>query len=160
VIKSILAEPFVAKGSGHDESLYSFVSRRFGEHVALNIVGSITHGIYAGDAKQLSVKSTMRMLYDAEQMHGSVVKGMLQKSAPLPAVEQAMITDDDITKTTSVFGFKEGTETLTRHLKSWLEKQPNVTIITDKKVKKLEISKSGKEIKVKERYKPGFYLYQ
>lgn len=149
VIKSILSEPFAEKGSGQDESLYSFVSRRFSDHVALNLVGAITHGIYAGDAKKLSVKSTMRMLYDAEQMHNNVVNGMFQKSAPLPPAEQVMVDElnEDVTKT-SVFGFKEGTETLTRNLKSWLQKQPNVTIITGKQVKKLEISKSGNEMKV------------
>lgn len=153
VIKSILSEPFVNAGSGQDESLYSFVSRRFNDHVALNLVGAITHGIYAGDAKQLSIKSTMRMLYDAERSSGSVVKGMLasKPSTPIPKVEQAIIdelNDPDITKTTSVFGFKNGTETLSNELKNWLQQQPNVTIITDKHVKKINTTVDGNGIKI------------
>jgi len=153
VIKSILSEPFVQPGSGQDESLYSFVARRFNDHVALNLVGAITHGIYAGDAKQLSVKSTMRMLYDAERANGSVVKGMLSSkpSTPIPPVEQAImdeLSDPTITKTTSVFGFKNGTETLTIQLKQWLQQQPNVTMITDKQVKKMDKTADGNRIKI------------
>ncbi|KAG1121398.1 hypothetical protein G6F42_012466 [Rhizopus arrhizus] len=153
VIKSILSEPFVQPGSGQDESLYSFVARRFNDHVALNLVGAITHGIYAGDAKQLSEKSTMRMLYDAERANGSVVKGMLSSkpSTPIPPVEQAImdeLSDPTITKTTSVFGFKNGTETLTIQLKQWLQQQPNVTMITDKQVKKMDKTADGNRIKI------------
>lgn len=71
VLKSIMTEPFVSTSTQYDESLFDFVERRFNKHVALNLVGSITHGIYAGDAKQLSVRSTMRMLYEAEKNSGS-----------------------------------------------------------------------------------------
>ncbi|CEP14985.1 hypothetical protein [Parasitella parasitica] len=153
VIRSILSEPFIGIGSGQDESLYSFVSRRFNDHVALNLVGAITHGIYAGDAKQLSVKSTMRMLYDAERTNGSVIKGMLSSKplTPILSAEQDIInelTDPDITKTTSVFGFKNGTETLSIKLKHWLQQQPNVTIITDKQVRKIEKTADDNGIKV------------
>ncbi|KAI8645817.1 hypothetical protein BD408DRAFT_360758 [Parasitella parasitica] len=153
VIRSILSEPFVDKGSGQDESLYSFVSRRFSDHVALNLVSAITHGIYAGDSKQLSVKSTMRMLYDAERTSGSVVKGLLSSkpSRPVPKTEQDIVdelVDPDITKTTSVFGFQNGTETLSIGLKRWLQQQPNVTIITDKQIRKIDKTVDGNGVKM------------
>lgn len=152
VLKSIMTEPFVTSSEQDDESLFDFVKRRFNEHVALNLVGSITHGIYAGDVKQLSVKSTMRMLYEAEKNIGSVVRGMFQKPATLSPAEQRMVDElndnGETTKKTSVFGFKEGTETLTHSLKSYLKNQSNVTIITQKQVKKLEKSKNGNGIKV------------
>lgn len=144
VLTSALKEPFIAKKQdpNDDESIYSFVSRRFGDHVALNLVGAMTHGIYAGDIKQLSVKSTLfRTMYDAEQKHGSVVKGLLSQPSPPPPSEQRMmdeVEDKDVVKSTSVFGFKEGTETLTRQLKSYLAHQPNVTIVTGRRVRKLE----------------------
>jgi oxygen-dependent protoporphyrinogen oxidase len=152
VLKSIMKEPFVTSTAQEDESLFSFVSRRFNEHVALNLVGSITHGIYAGDAKQLSVKSTMRILYEAEKNSGSVVRGMFQRPSPLSPAEQIMVDElndgGETTKQTSVFGFKEGTETLTASLKSYLKQQTNVTIITEKQVEKLEKNKNGNGMKV------------
>lgn len=152
VIASILKEPFVPTSKDDDESLYDFVARRFNDHVALNLVGSIIHGIYAGDAKQLSVKSTMRMLYEAERNSGSVVRGMFKKPAPFSPAEQKIIDalgdGGSITKETSVFGFREGTEMLTIRLKSYLEKQKNVTIITGKEINKLEKSKNGDGMKV------------
>lgn len=151
VLKSILTEPLVPVSTKDDESLYSFVARRFNEHVALNLVGAITHGIYAGDAKQLSVRSTMRILFEAEKRSGSVVRGMFEKPLPLSAAEQSMVDElndnGKTTKETSVFGFKEGTETLTHQLKNYLKQQNNVTIITEKQVKKLE--KKDDKMKVK-----------
>lgn len=156
VLKSIMTEPFVPTSTKDDESLYSFVARRFNEHVALNLVGAITHGIYAGDAKQLSVKSTMRILYETEKRSGSVVRGMFEKSAPLSIAEQAMVDelgdDGKTTKETSVFGFKQGTETLTSNLKSYLNQQSNVTIITEKQVKKLEKNKNNDKLKVQKKW--------
>ncbi|KAI8888940.1 Protoporphyrinogen oxidase [Backusella circina FSU 941] len=160
VIKSILKEPFVQKGDGQDESLYSFVARRFNDHVALNLVGAITHGIYAGDAKQLSVKSTMRLLYDNEQIHGSVVQGMLRGGATVPSAGEERIikkassgkVDDtewfEETRKASVFGFKEGSETLTRRLQQWLKEQPNVTLLVDKEIRKIKVSNDGNSIKL------------
>ncbi|KAI7885441.1 protoporphyrinogen oxidase [Mucor mucedo] len=152
VLKSIMTEPFVPTSTKDDESLYSLVARRFNDHVALNLVGAITHGIYAGDAKQLSVKSTMRILYEAEKRSGSVVRGMFGKTAPLSIAEQAMIDELDdggkTTRETSVFGFKQGTETLVSKLRLYLSQQSNVTIITEKQVKKLTKNKNGDKLKI------------
>ncbi|KAI9006572.1 protoporphyrinogen oxidase [Phycomyces nitens] len=141
-----------------DESLYSFVKRRFNEHVALNLVGSITHGIYAGDVKALSVKSTLRILFENERVHGSVVKGLLKGGVDtgtesdkrmaaecLGSEHKAWI--EDMAKQ-SVIGFKNGTETLTEALRDWLAKQPNVELVTGQQVDSVELTPSTDECKV------------
>ena len=48
-IQGILREPFQPKGLWSDETIDSFVTRRFGKHVARNIVGGMVSGIYGGD---------------------------------------------------------------------------------------------------------------
>lgn len=63
-----------------DESMYSFVERRFGKEIADYAVSSMLCGICAGDAKQISVKFLMKSLFEMEQKHGGVVKGMLKEA--------------------------------------------------------------------------------
>lgn len=47
-------EPFVPVCSASDESIHSFVSRRFGDHIADNLASALVNGIYAGDSHTLS----------------------------------------------------------------------------------------------------------
>ena len=47
--------------------------------VANLLIDPMVRGIYAGNVKQLSVKSCFRALYDLEQNHGSIVKGMFKQ---------------------------------------------------------------------------------
>ncbi|XP_055547366.1 protoporphyrinogen oxidase [Wyeomyia smithii] len=60
-----------------DESMYSFVRRRFGQEIADYAVSAMICGICAGDAKQISVKFLMKRLFEIEQKHGGVIKGLL-----------------------------------------------------------------------------------
>ena len=41
-----------------DESVHDFFSRRLGPRIADTFVSAIIHGIYAGDSRHLSVKSS------------------------------------------------------------------------------------------------------
>ncbi|KAL0082375.1 protoporphyrinogen oxidase [Phycomyces blakesleeanus] len=170
VIQSIVNEFHAPPGSADwahdvdaDESLYSFVERRFNRHVALNLVGAITHGVYAGDAKNLSVKSTFRVLCENEKVHGSVVKGMIKGGVDLQtANDKKMVREclenpgsTEQQKTwiqdmagQSVIGFKNGTETLTKSLRDWLVNQPNVELVTGEQVSSVELTSSNNECKV------------
>ncbi|XP_018016994.1 protoporphyrinogen oxidase-like [Hyalella azteca] len=58
-----------------DESLYSFVNRRFGREVATYVIDPLARGVFAGNARELSVKSLAKSLHAYEQRHGSVIKG-------------------------------------------------------------------------------------
>lgn len=76
VWRGILHDVFVARRPGgggrthhnlRDESVWSFVSRRWGREVADNLVSPILHGLYAGDLYSLSVKATMPSLWELEK---------------------------------------------------------------------------------------------
>lgn len=158
VLTSILFEPFKPVGKlDEDESIYSLVSRRFNEHIALNLVGAIVHGIYAGDVKQLSVKSTLRLLYDNERVYGSIVKGMVKGGAKSERFRErgmaARARKDDPDwfadmEQQSVIGFRNGTETLTHQLRRWLEAQENVQVVLDEPVRQLTFKENNNECKV------------
>ncbi|KAJ6637595.1 Protoporphyrinogen oxidase [Pseudolycoriella hygida] len=63
-----------------DESIHSFVERRFGKEIAEYAIGSMICGICAGDAKKISVKFLMEDLFRNEQKYGGVFKGMILNS--------------------------------------------------------------------------------
>lgn len=61
-----------------DDSIYNFVERRFGKEIADYAIAPMICGICAGDAKEISVKFLMKTLFEWEQNHGGVVKGMMK----------------------------------------------------------------------------------
>ncbi len=70
-------EPFVPpRRDTADESLASFVTRRFGREVLERLAQPLLGGIYSGDPATLSVAATMPQLHDIERKYGSLVRGM------------------------------------------------------------------------------------
>jgi oxygen-dependent protoporphyrinogen oxidase len=59
-----------------DESIGSFLTRRFGKGVTDNMVSALIHGIYAGDIHQLSIKSIFPMFWEFERKYGGILRGV------------------------------------------------------------------------------------
>jgi len=82
----------------HDESLASFFRRRLGAEAFDYFIEPLVAGIYAGDADELSVKSTFPRFYELEQQYGSLMKGMRAQQArstpqsTLPRTQRTMFT--------------------------------------------------------------------
>jgi protoporphyrinogen/coproporphyrinogen III oxidase len=75
------AEPDVPPaGDGADESVGSFVSRRFGREAYEALVEPLLTGIYGGDGDRISLQATFPQLRALELEHGSVLRGL---SAPV-----------------------------------------------------------------------------
>jgi protoporphyrinogen/coproporphyrinogen III oxidase len=60
---------------GDDESIASFVSRRFGREAYDALVEPLMTGIYGGDGELLSLRATFPQLRALELEHGSVLRG-------------------------------------------------------------------------------------
>lgn len=79
-----------------DESLASFVSRRFGQEAFENLIEPLMGGIYAGQADQLSLAATFPQLRQLELKHGSLIKGLTarpptpQKYPPFVSLPKGM----------------------------------------------------------------------
>jgi oxygen-dependent protoporphyrinogen oxidase len=78
-------EVVVPPSSGSDESIASFVRRRFGRE-ALDYLGEpLLAGIHAGDAERLSMKALFPRVAEAERQAGSVLRSLRSlKVAPSP----------------------------------------------------------------------------
>ncbi len=62
--------------AGGDESLASFVRRRFGNEALERVAQPLIGGIYAADPEKLSLAATMPRFRDMEQKHRSVIRAM------------------------------------------------------------------------------------
>ena len=61
-------------GSGEDESIASFVRRRFGQEAVDYLADPLLAGIHAGDAERLSTRALFPRLLEAERQSGSVIR--------------------------------------------------------------------------------------
>ena len=59
-----------------DESLESFVVRRFGREAFERLVQPLIGGIYTADPAKLSVQATLPQFVEMERRHGSLIRGM------------------------------------------------------------------------------------
>jgi oxygen-dependent protoporphyrinogen oxidase len=76
----VLGEPFVLRKRGErEESVFDFASRRIGTQAASILVDAMVSGVYAGDARQLSLQATFPKMHQMETQHGSLFRAMLAK---------------------------------------------------------------------------------
>jgi protoporphyrinogen/coproporphyrinogen III oxidase len=87
-----------------DESISSFVRRKFGDELLDQLVAPFVSGVYAGDPEKLSLRASFPKLHEFETKYGSVLRGAMKsrpaKGAPRPGL----------------CSFREGMETLPRSL--------------------------------------------
>jgi protoporphyrinogen/coproporphyrinogen III oxidase len=105
---SILRDVFwVSHPPKQDESVATFVRRKFSTEVLEKLVGPFVSGIYAGDPEQLSLRGAFPQLHEAEKSVGSIIRGVIRS---------ARATNDAPKERPSLFAFREGNETLIRAL--------------------------------------------
>jgi protoporphyrinogen/coproporphyrinogen III oxidase len=67
-----------------DESIASFLRRRFGQEAVDRLGEPLLAGIHAGDPERLSIRATFPRFADLEERHGSLVRGMWASPRPAP----------------------------------------------------------------------------
>jgi oxygen-dependent protoporphyrinogen oxidase len=72
-----LAMPARVRGENEDESLASFVRRRFGWEVLERLAQPLASGIYGADAEILGLLGTMPRFLEMEAQHGSVTRALV-----------------------------------------------------------------------------------
>ncbi len=70
-----MLEPLLPASPREDESLASFVRRRFGDELLVRLAQPLASGIYGADPEKLGLRSTLPRFLDAERS-GSVVRGL------------------------------------------------------------------------------------
>ena len=74
-----------------DESIGSFMRRRFGEEAVTYLAEPLLAGIHAGDVNKLSMRSSFPRLTDAERTHGSILRALSSMHAG-PAPQGAFLS--------------------------------------------------------------------
>lgn len=134
-----------------DESIARFISRRFNEKIADNLVSALYHGIYAGDINVLSAKALLGPYWDLEMKDSGVALGFVDMKRH---GRKFMYMDDFLAMTAcirgvskesrravlerlagaSVFTFKRGIGQLAEALVDSIKESGKVEIITDARV--------------------------
>ena len=65
-----------------DESIASFIGRRFGSEAVTYLAEPLLAGIHAGDVNRLSMRALFPRFLDAERKHGSVLRAFRQLRQP------------------------------------------------------------------------------
>jgi oxygen-dependent protoporphyrinogen oxidase len=73
--------PARRNGAG-DESIASFIGRRFGREAVTYLAEPLLAGIHAGDVERLSMQALFPRFLQAEQQHGSVLRAFRQLRQP------------------------------------------------------------------------------
>jgi oxygen-dependent protoporphyrinogen oxidase len=152
MLPSVLKEPFRRRRPAElrDESLDSFVTRRLGPGVA-HMLSAMIHGIYAASSKDISVRSGMGILWDAESTWGSVLLGMIggTKTAAEKADEnkdwQAVGPLGEERKKWSLYGIRDGLGVITDGLYSRIRDQ-GVDVRFDQNITSIKPTATGVDI--------------
>ncbi|MCH8030021.1 MAG: protoporphyrinogen oxidase [Candidatus Dadabacteria bacterium] len=78
-LRMIMEVVIPRRAADEDESLGSFVRRRFGAEALERVAQPLIGGIYASDPEKLSVKATMPRFLEMERQSGSVIRALLRE---------------------------------------------------------------------------------
>ena len=65
----LLAEPFVRRRRGAEESVAEFAGRRLGAQAVENLIGPFLTGVYAGDERELGAEAVFGSLVELERRY-------------------------------------------------------------------------------------------
>ena len=149
-------------GDLQDESVGSFLTRRFGSAITDNVVSAVFHGVYAGDIYKLSARAIVPSLWAIEWRNNSIMKGLLEQA--FGGMQPIATSDLDVMKTlqsqpmsdkleavkkSSVFTFKGGIGELADRLEAKLDESDNVLILDNTDVGQIKLGSNGAGEKVR-----------
>jgi protoporphyrinogen/coproporphyrinogen III oxidase len=105
-------EPWISgKSDPADESVWEFAARRLGPEFADRLIHPMVLGVFAGDAKRLSLSAAFPLMAELERDHGSLVRAQIARS-------RARKRGELPPQRSLLCSFNEGIQTLPRALVS------------------------------------------
>jgi protoporphyrinogen/coproporphyrinogen III oxidase len=160
---TLLKEPFVESrdSSIEDESVGSFLSRRFGPAMADNIASAGMHGIYAGDIYQLSARALLTLPYALELQPAKVLSSFVRltsNGSTTPKRDHEFMLASQLKSLPdvagiSVYTLKKGLGQLVEAIVKYLQHAENVTIITSCDTPKIKFTPGTEDVHVSLRLK-------
>lgn len=78
----LVLEPILARRVAGDESVHAYATRHLGREAATVLIGAAVRGVYAGDARALSLESAFPIMREMERKHRSLILAMLAGAGP------------------------------------------------------------------------------
>lgn len=104
-------EPFIPpRRDPGDESLASFVTRRFGREVLDRLAQPLIGGIYSGDPRRLSMQATLPQFLEMERKHGSLFRAMAAQTRSNGAPPQLMSLRNGLQTIVDALGARLGAD--------------------------------------------------
>jgi len=75
----IMAEPFTDTPPDGDQTVFEFATRHIGEEAASVLVDAMVSGVFAGNARELSLKSAFPRMHEMESRYTSLVRALLAR---------------------------------------------------------------------------------
>ncbi len=122
--------------SEEDESLASFVRRRFGSETYDRLVQPLIGGIYTGDPEKLSVRSTMPRFAEMERGHGSLIRAIWKQAGK----QRAQTQGSSGARYSMFVAPRDGMISL---LQAIVDRLPESTVRTGTRVERLQRSGDG-----------------
>jgi oxygen-dependent protoporphyrinogen oxidase len=73
----IFGEPFARARPDGDETIFDFAARRIGTEAASAMIDSMVSGVFAGDARSLSLRACFPKMWQLETEHGGLFRALL-----------------------------------------------------------------------------------
>lgn len=110
----LLGEPLVRSAPPEtDESVADFARRRLGREALDYGLNPFVGGVFAGDPEELSLRHAFGRLYELEQTHGSLFKGLLHTVRAKQDAKQASPSNgDEASPARRMFSFRDGLQML------------------------------------------------
>jgi protoporphyrinogen oxidase len=155
VPSSLFKEPFIRNSAEtDDESIHDFFERRFGPSIANHFASALVHGIYAGDSRQLSMRSCFPALWDMEHRYGSLLLGMYRHGYSQHAKGDKALADNfksqiedkrrlKLLEDSALWTMQGGMAALPAMLERKLTMAPNVTILRNTELSSIESTVDG-----------------
>lgn len=112
------------EGERNDETLESFITRRFNREVLDYLAEPFIGGVHASDPKSMSLAASFPMYLDMEQKYGSVIRGtVMSVKAREEAAAKRALENPNAEKQTIFASFNKGMHQLTDAITAQLDPQ-------------------------------------
>ena len=141
-----------------DETIKSFITRRFGnvlsEEIVEYLLDPVMKGVYAGGVTTLSARTVLKKFFELEQRHGSLIAGLLKtrKDKLTEEPKHRLFPDLDLKEHAkildkyAIYYFRSGMEVLVQRLIKALATFPNVELMLNQSIEQIQFQEKSVEL--------------
>ncbi len=115
----MMMEPWISVKNDTNESVASFIRRRFGDEALERAGQAMVAGIYTGDPEKLGISAALPRFKELEKKYGSVIRGLKRESKG----KKGSLADARGPRYSLFLSFRKGMQTLPDEMKKRIAKE-------------------------------------